>query len=156
MKKIITLMTIALVGALSFTSCNKDKEETDEITNTMEIRGSKLPVTMAIYAIYDDFVNFDMDAGKEESNLHGYGGFPKSYIGKTTQLKDEFFMSYNPMQGPSIDPVIKSGTVTVTQVSSNKLHVVVDAVETNGDKLLINCAVYDETKIDWNTFEYTK
>ena len=154
MKRIITIVAIALVSALAFSSCTKDK--TDEITNTILIRGAKLPVTMGMYAIYDDFVNFDMDAGAEASNLHGYGGFPKSYIGKTTQLSGQFFMSYNPMEGPSIDPVIKSGTVTITEVEPHKLHVVVDAVETSGDKFQINCAAYDETVINWDTFKYTK
>lgn len=154
MKKILIIATIALAGVLAFSSCTKD--ETKEITNTMEIRGAKLPVNMAMYAPYDDFVNFDMDAGPEASNLHGYGGFPLSWIGKTTQLNGHFFMAYNPEEGPSINPEIKSGTVTIIQVATNKLHIIVDAVETNGDKLLINCAAYDETTIDWETFKYTK
>lgn len=153
MKKIITIVAVALLSALAFSSCNKDKVD---ITNTILIRGSKLPVTIGIYAIYDDFVNFDMDAGPEASNLHGYGGFPKAWIGKTTQLSGDFFMSYNPMEGPSINPRIKSGTATITQLEPNKLHVLVDAVETDGVKFQINCVAYDETKINWDTFKYTK
>lgn len=153
MKKIFAIVAIALVSALAFSSCTKEKTE---ITNTMQIRGAKLAVTMAMYAITDDFVNFDMDAGPEATQLHGYGGFPKAWIGKTTQLNGDFFMSYNPMEGASIDPVIKSGTVTITQVAANKLHIVVDAVETSGEKFQINCAAYDEFTIDWDTFKYGK
>ena len=155
MKKFFVILTVALVSALTFTSCTKDNAQ---ITNTLTVRGAKLAVNMAMYAVYQEegegYVNFDLDAGPEATQLHGYGGFPSSWIGKTTNLSGAFFMSFNPMEGPSIDPVIKSGTVTVTKLTDGRLHVVVDAVETNGDKLLLNVGSYDETKIDWDNFNF--
>ena len=150
MKKILVILAVALASALAFTSCTKDKDNS-QITNTLTIRGSKLAINMAMYAIYQDYVNF----GPEATQLHDYGGFPSSWIGKTTNLDGPFFMSFNPMEGPSIDPVIKSGTVTVTKLTDGRLHhVVVDAVETNGDKFLMNVGAYDETKIDWDNFNF--
>ena len=157
MKKVFAIIAIAAIGALFFTSCNKGGTKDDEktaITNTLNIRGSSLPVRMCIYAIYDEFVNFDIDAGSEDAGLHGYGGFPADWIGKTTQLSGPFFLSFNPMSGPSIDPEIKSGTVTITQLETGKLHVVVDAVETDGTKFALNSASYDETTIDWDKFKF--
>ena len=131
MKKLFIVLTIAIAGALAFTSCTKDKDNS-QVTNTITIRGSKLAINMAMYAIYQEqgegYVNFDLDAGPEATQLHGYGGFPSSWIGKTTNLSGPFFMSFNPMEGPSIDPVIKSGTVTITKLTDGRLHVVVDAV----------------------------
>ena len=155
MKKILAILAVALAAALAFTSCKKD----DVASNTLTIRGAKLNVSTAIYAIVQDegqgFVNFDIDAGPEATQLHGYGGFPAEYIGKTTPLEGDFFLSFNPMSGPSIDPVIQSGTVTVTQVSGGKIHVKVDAVETNGEKFIMDCVAYDETQIDdWEHFQY--
>ena len=144
MKKLFTILAITLAAAMAFTSCKKDEAD----TNVLIIRGSKLPVTISLYAIYQDQVNFDVDAGPEATNLHGYGGFPASWIGKTTQLNGNFFLSFNPMQGASIDPVIKSGTVTITQIDDAHIKVVVDATETNGQPLALNCIAYDETKVD--------
>jgi hypothetical protein len=158
MKKVFAIIAISVLGVLLFTSCTKGGTKEDEktaITNTLTIRGGSLPVRMCIFAIYDDNVNFDLDAGTEDAGLHGYGGFPASWIGKTTQLSGPFFMSFNPTSGErSIDPEIKSGTVTITQLETGKLHVVVDAIETNGDKFSLNTASYDETNIDWDNFTF--
>ena len=145
------------------TENNNGGDEGDDQTkpsgNVLVIRGSELPILISVYAIYEEegegYVNFDVDAGPDEDhNLHGYGGFDAAWIGKTTQLEGNFFLSFNPMEGPSIDPVIKSGTVTVTQVAEGKLRVEVDAVETNGEAFKLYCNSYDETKIDWDNFKY--
>jgi len=103
---------------------------------------------MALYAKYDDFYNFDLDAGGE-NGIHGYGGFEASMVGKTTALSGPFFMSFNPMSGPSINPVIKSGTVKITEVEKG-LHIVVDAVEENGEALKMNVLAEDEFKKVWD------
>ena len=148
MKRFFSILAVALAFVAAFSSCKKDDEE-EKITNTITIRGTTLNIRMALYAKYDDFYNFDLDAGEEDSNLHGYGGFEASMVGKTTDLKDDFFMSFNPMSGPSIDPQIKSGTVKITEVEKG-LHIIVDAVEYSGDKFKINVLAEDEFKKVWD------
>ena len=147
MRKFFSILAVALAFAAVFSSCNK--EEDDEITNTITVRGATLKINMALYAKYDDFYNFDLDAGGE-NGIHGYGGFDASLVGKTTDLRGPFFMSFNPMSGAaSIDPVIKSGTVKITEVEKG-LHIVVDAVEESGDKFKINVLAEDEFKKVWD------
>ena len=148
MKKIFSILAVALAFVAAFSSCKKEDEE-EKITNTITIRGATLNIRMALYAKYDDFYNFDLDAGEEDSNLHGYGGFEASMVGKTTDLKGQFFMSFNPMSGNSIVPQIKSGTVKITEVEKG-LHIVVDAVEESGDKFKINVLAEDEFKKVWD------
>ncbi len=147
MKKLFRILVVALAVVTAFSSCQKDEEE---ITNTLTVRGSTLKIRMALYAKYEDYYNFDLDAGGEDSGLHGYGGFDASWVGKTTDLKGRFFMSFNPQAGgSSIDPVIKSGTVSITEVKGG-LHVVVDAIEEGGEKLKLNVLAEDETKKVWD------
>lgn len=148
MKKILSILAVAIAFMAAFSSCKKDKEE-DTITNTITVRGATLKVDMALYAKYDDIYNFDLDAGGE-NGIHGYGGFEAEMVGKTTPLKGPFFMSFNPMSGAaSIDPVIKSGTVKITEVE-NGLHIVVDAVEESGDAFKMNVLAEDEFKKVWD------
>ena len=145
------ILGLVCAAGLVFAVSGCDKEDEAAISNTMTIRGTTLKIDMALYALYDDYYNFDLDAGGE-NGLHGYGGFDAAWVGKTTDLKGPFFMSFNPMEGNSIDPVIKSGTVKITEVKGG-LHVLVDAVEENGDKLKINVLAEDETKINWEERE---
>ena len=145
MRKLFGILAIMLAFAAAFSSC---KKEDPEITNTLTIRGTTLTINMALFAKYDDFYNFDLDAGGD-NGLHGYGGFPAEYVGKTTDLKGPFFMSFNPMTGNSIDPVIKSGTVKITEVEKG-LHIIVDAVEEGGDKFKMNVLAEDEFKKQWD------
>ena len=120
MKKVFAIIAIAAIGALFFTSCNKGGTKDDEktaITNTLNIRGSSLPVRMCIYAIYDEFVNFDIDAGSEDAGLHGYGGFPADWIGKTTQLSGprvKFAVIKHLLLTESLVFTLPSSPITVT------------------------------------------
>ena len=149
MKKLFSiLLGLVCAAGLVFAVSGCDKEDEAAISNTMTIRGTTLKIDMALYALYDDYYNFDLDAGGE-NGLHGYGGFDAAWVGKTTDLKGPFFMSFNPMEGNSIDPVIKSGTVKITKVEGG-LHVLVDAVEENGDKLKINVLAEDEFTKKWD------
>ena len=54
----------------------------------------------------------------------------------------KIFLSFNPQQGPSIDPVIKSGTCKITEVSGG-LNLIVDAVEQGGDKFKMSVFLED-------------
>ena len=146
MKNFFRILAVALAFTVAFSSCSKEQD--DEITNTITLRGSTLTINMALYAKYEDYYNFDLDAGGD-NGIHGYGGFEASMVGKTTDLKGPFFLSFNPMSGPSIDPVIKSGTVKITEVEKG-LHVVVDAVEEGGDIFKINVLAEDETQKVWD------
>ena len=150
MKKLLVFAALLLAFSVAFISCNKDD---DEITNTMLIRGTKLPIGQGLYQFYQDqdggYYNLDVETTMKDDNLHGYGGFPASYVGKTTDLKGAFFLSFNPMTGNSIDPVIKSGTVKIKEVKGG-LHIIVDCVETNGDKFTMNFLAEDETKKVWD------
>ena len=161
MKKLFSIIlglvcAAGLVFAVS--GCDKDNENEDgTISNTLTIRGTTLNVRIALYQLYEDqeggFYNFDVDAGSPDNGLHGYGGFDAAWVGKTTDLKGPFFMSFNPQQGGhSIDPVIKSGTVKITEVEGG-LHVLVDAVEESGDKFKLDVLAEDETKINWEERE---
>ena len=146
MKNFFRILAVALAFSVAFSSCSKEQD--DEITNTITLRGSTLTINMALYAKYEDYYNFDLDAGGD-NGIQGYGGFEASMVGKTTDLKGPFFLSFNPMIGPSIDPVIKSGTVKITEVEKG-LHVVVDAVEEGGDVFKINVLAEDETQKVWD------
>ena len=132
-------MAIALAFMAAFSSCTNDDDE-ETASNTMLLRGTTYKIVHVQCGVSDDFVNVDVDT--EEGVLHGHGGFPASYIGKTTDLEKNFFLSFNPQSGSSIDPVIKSGTVKVTK-SGKIIHVVVDATEDSGQKFTMNFEAED-------------
>ena len=156
MKKLFSMILgLVCAAGLVFAVSGCDKED-GEISNTLTIRGTTLNVRIALYALYEGedggYYNFDVDAGDPDTGLQGYGGFDAAWVGKTTDLKGPFFLSFNPMDGNSIDPVIKSGTVKITEVKGG-LHVLVDAVEENGDKFKMDVLAEDETKINWEERE---
>lgn len=158
MKKLFSMILgLVCAAGLVFSVSGCTPEDEGGISNTLTIRGTTLNVRIALYQLYEDeegaYYNFDVDAGSPDNGLHGYGGFDAAWVGKTTNLKGEFFMSFNPQDGGhSIDPVIKSGTVKITEVKGG-LHVLVDAVEENGDKLKLDVLAEDETKINWEERE---
>lgn len=145
----IILSLVCTAGLLiAVNGCHKEDDD-DSISNTLLLRGTTMKINMALFAQYDDFYNFDLDAGGDHG-VHGYGGFEAAWIGKTTDLKGPFFMSFNPQDGgSSIDPVIKSGTVKITEVKGG-LHILVEAVEENGQKLKIDVLAEDEFKKNWD------
>lgn len=152
MKKLFSIILgLVCAAGLVFTVSGCNKEDA-KISNTLTLRGTTLKVELAMWQLYEaedgGYYNFDLDAGGEHG-VHGYGGFDAAWVGKTTDLKGPFFMSFNPQDGGrSIDPVIKSGTVKITEVEGG-LHVLVDAVEESGDKLKLDVLAEDETKINW-------
>lgn len=151
------ILGLVCAAGLVFSVSGCKPEDEGGISNTLTIRGTTLNVRIALYQLYEDeegaYYNFDVDAGSPDNGLHGYGGFDAAWVGKTTNLKGEFFLSFNPQSGGhSIDPVIKSGTVKITEVKGG-LHVLVDAVEENGDKLKLDVLAEDETKINWEERE---
>lgn len=158
MKKLFSIILgLVCAAGLVFAVCGCNKEDETKISNTLTIRGTTLNVRIALYQLYEDqeggYYNFDVDAGSPDNGLHGYGGFDAAWVGKTTDLKGPFFMSFNPQDGGhSIDPVIKSGTVKITEVEGG-LHVLVDAVEESGDKFKLDVLAEDETKINWEERE---
>ena len=137
MKKFFRILAVALAFVAAFSSC---KKEEDTISNTMTVRGQTYEIVHAICANMQGFCNVDVDT--EGGVLHGHGGFESSLIGKTTDLKGDFFLSFNPQQGPSIDPVIKSGTCKITEVKGG-LNLIVDAVEQGGDKFKMSVFLED-------------
>lgn len=136
MKKILFLALAAFMS-MALLSCNK---EDDAVTNTMTVRGQNYKIVHAICANMQGSCHVDVDT--EGGVLHGYGRFESSLIGKTTDLKGDFFLSFNPQQGPSIDPVIKSGTCKITEVKGG-LNLIVDAVEQGGDKFKMSVFLED-------------
>ena len=104
----------------------------ESVSNTLTLRGSTLNITSALYFRN----NLDFFAG-EENEIKGFGTFESDWVGKTTVLWGPFFMSFNPMEGNSIVPVIKTGTVKITEME-DVLHVLVDAVEEDGQKFKID------------------
>ena len=138
MRKFFSILAVALAFVAAFSSCKKEEEDT--ISNTMTVRGQTYKIVHAICANMQGFCHVDVDT--EGGVLHGYGGFESSMIGKTTDLKGDFFLSFNPQQGPSIDPVIKSGTCKITEVKGG-LNLIVDAVEQGGDKFKMSVFLED-------------
>lgn len=136
MKKILFLALAAFMS-MALLSCSK---EGDAVTNTMTVRGQNYKIVHAICANMDGYCHIDLDT--QGDGLHGYGGCDASMIGKTTDLKGDFFLSFNPMSGNSIDPVIKSGTCKMTEVKGG-INMVVDAVEESGDKFKISVFLQD-------------
>lgn len=133
----VALFTLTLV------SCSDDEEDGNEITNTMVLRGQTYPIEMALYFAEENGQFYNLDCDTQGGTLHGYGGFEGSWVGKTTQLKGNFFLSFNPQTGRSIDPVIESGSVTIKKVS-NGLFILVDCKEEGGEKFTMNFLAKDE------------
>ena len=141
MKKFFSILVVALVAIAAFSTVSCKMEDDSKVTNTMTVRGSTYKIVHAICAIQNGFVHMDVDT--ENGVLHGYGGFEEELIGKTTDFKGkDFFLSFNPQSGPSIDPVIKSGTCKITEVSGG-LNLIVDAVEQGGDKFKMSVFLED-------------
>ena len=137
MRKLFSILAIALAFVAVFSSCKKEEAT---VSNTMTVRGQTYKIVHAICANMQGFCNVDVDT--EDGVLHGYGGFESSMIGKTTDLKGNFFLSFNPQQGPSIDPVIKSGTCKVIEVEGG-FNLIVDAVEQGGDTFKMSVFLKD-------------
>ena len=137
MRKLFSILVIALAFVAVFSSCTKEE---DEITNTMTLRGQTYKIVHAIGANFDGFYSVDVDT--EGEGLHGYGGFEASMVGKTTDMKGDFFLSFNPMSGNSIDPQIKSGTCKITEVKGG-VNLIVDCVEVGGDKFKMSVFLQD-------------
>ena len=144
MKKFM-LFAVALF-TLTFVSCGDDEEEGGEITNTMLLRGQTYPIEMALFFAEQGGQFYNLDCDTKGGTLHGYGGFEGSLIGKTTPLPGPFYLSFNPQQGRSIDPVIKSGSVTIKEVKDG-LFILVDCVEESGEKFMMNFLAKDEEKM---------
>lgn len=146
------LFAVALV-TLTLFSCSDDDDNDSgsgsSITNTMVLRGQTYPIEIALYFAHEDGQNgkfYNLDCDTKGGGLHGYGGFEGALVGKTTPLKGRFFLSFNPQSGPSIDPVIESGSVTIKQVSDG-LHILVDCKEEGGEKFTMNFLAKDEEKM---------
>jgi hypothetical protein len=139
MRKLFSILAIALVAVAVFSSCNKE----ENVTNKMTLRGHTYSIEHAICGNFQGFYNLDVDTTGGDDNIHGYGGFDAEWVGKTTNLSGPFFLSFNPMSGPSIDPVIKSGTVKITETKGG-LNIKVDCVETTGDKFTMDFFAEDK------------
>ena len=50
MKNFFRILAVALAFSVAFSSCSKEQD--DEITNTITLRGSTLTINMALYAKY--------------------------------------------------------------------------------------------------------
>lgn len=138
MRKLFSILAIALAFVAVFSSCKKEDEE---VTNTMTLRGQNYTFVHAICANFGGAYRVDVDTAGEYG-LHGFGEFEASMVGKTTDLKGDFFLSFNPMSGNSIDPQIKSGTCKITEAKGG-LNLIVDAVEQGGDKFKMSVFLED-------------
>ena len=138
MKKILFL-AFAVLMSLALLSCKKEK---DEVTNTMTLRGETFKIVHAICRDSGDFWDVDLDTSGE-NNLHGYGGFESKMLGKTTDLKGDFFLSFNPQSGGSICPNIKSGTCKITEVKGG-INIIVDSIEEGKDAYKFKMSVFVE------------
>ena len=154
MKKLFSMMlglvcAAGLVFAVS--GCDKEGENEGTITNTMVLAGTTYEFELVMYHEGHGGPDFyHLDCETKNSVYHGHGEFPKSWVGKTTNLeKGEFFEEFNPQEGSSYKPNIKSGTIKITETEKG-LHIVVDAVETSGDAFKMNVLAEDESKIDWS------
>ncbi len=143
------MLALACVAGLVFavSSCDNKDEEEVEVTNTMILGGNTYEFEMVIYAEGHQEGAYHLDCDTKNSVYHGHGEFPKSWVGKTTELKGEFFEEFNPQSGASYKPDIKSGTIKITKKDKG-LHILVDAVETSGSKFKMN--VLAETEADFN------
>ena len=145
MKKLFSIILgLVCAAGLVFAVSGCNKEDETKISNTITIRGATLELDHAIYSTHEGITGLHVQTKGGDKGLFGWGDFDSAWIGKTTNLKGEFFMSFNPNDGgPSIDPEIKSGTFKVSKVEKG-LHVIVDAVETNGDAFKMNFLAEDE------------
>ena len=131
MKKLFSMILgLVCAAGLVFAVSGCDKED-GEATNTMTLRGETYEIVQSVCFTAGDMVH--VDATTKNGVLHGFGEMPASWVGKTTNLKGEFFQSFNPQEGSSYELDIKSGTIKVSKTEKG-LHIIVDAVETVGKK----------------------
>ena len=127
MKKLFSMILgLVCAAGLVFAVSGCDKED-GEATNTMTFRGETYEIVQSVCFTAGDMVH--IDATTKDGVLHGHGECPASWVGKTTDLKGEFFQEFNPQEGASYVPNIKSGTIKISKTEKG-LHIIVDAVET--------------------------
>ena len=145
MKKLFSMILgLVCAAGLVFAVSGCDKEDEAAISNTMTLDGTTYEFEAVIYHeghMSADYYHLDCDT--KNSTLHGHGEFLKSWVGKTTDLKGEFFEEFNPQSGDSYIPNIKSGTIKITKTEKG-LHIIVDATETSGKAFKMNVLAEDE------------
>lgn len=135
MKKIL-LLAIALVAALSISSCTKDDTN---ITNTLVYNGKTYKVDFQSYVGQDN--SFDSDIHfLEDSDLEAAWGmmWAVGKLGSYTLPANEsdFYLTKNTYPDYSID--FKSGTAKVWVDDNNHVCLVADGVLTDGKKFKLS------------------
>ena len=150
-KKLFFVATL-FAATFAFSSCSDDEEE-NSISQTLEIGGTKYQNAIGFYHQMqgESEINIDIDVKiSEENEIHGFGYFDESLIGKTVDLTTEsmFNISFNyleedPVYHMNFTPQYKSGTLTIKKVSDG-IHILLNSVNADDRAFNMDVLLVDE------------
>lgn len=144
----------ACISAFAFISCDDEEgtEEGNAISQTIEIAGVKYSNVLGLYHQSEgsDEIHIDIDTNiAGDDNVHGYGGFDASLIGKTVDMaKDPLFnIAFNFMDGGYFEPRYKSGTLTITKKDKG-YHILLNSVHADDSAFKMDMLLIDEEEFN--------
>lgn len=141
------------ISALAFVGCSDDeKDEENAISQTIEIAGVKYSKVLGLYHQSEgsDEIRIDIDTDLSgENNVHGYGYFDASLIGKTVDMATNslFNIAFNFMDGGYFEPQYKSGTLTITKKDKG-YHILLNSVHADDSAFKIDMLLIDEEEFN--------
>ena len=146
----VCVSAFAIIGCTDDDNNNKGNE--NAISQTIEIQGVKYSNVLGLYHQFEgeDEINIDIDTDfTGDNNVHGFGYFDASLIGKTVQLTDDsqFNISFNYMTGGNFTPRYKSGTLTITKKDKG-YHILLNSVNADDSAFKMDMLLIDEEEFN--------
>lgn len=140
------------ISAFAFVGCTDDEEEENTISQTIEIQGIKYSKVLGLYHQFEgsDEINIDIDTNiAGDDNVHGYGYFDASLIGKTVDMAQDslFNIAFNFMDGGYFEPRYKSGTLTITKKDKG-YHILLNSVHADDSAFKMDMLLIDEEEFN--------
>lgn len=150
--KKLLFMAAVCIAAFTFTSCDNDDDDDDAISQTIEIDGVKYSKVLGLYHQWEGSsdINMDIDTNIQgDDNVHGYGYFDASLVGKTVDLTTDslFNIAFNFMNGGYFEPNYKSGSLTIKKVS-NGYHILLNSTQTDNKAFKMDLILIDEEEFN--------
>ena len=137
------------IAAFSFTGCDDEKDDDNNaISQTIEINGIKYQNVFGMYFQDSESSEIHIDIDTEyngDDNVHGYGFFDASLIGKTVDLTTDslFNIAFNYMDGGYFEPQYKSGSLTIKKVSKG-YHILLNSTQADNKAFKMDLLMIDE------------
>lgn len=157
--KLIKLLSLSALLAI-FSACNTDDAE---VKNILIIHGQEYKIERALYANYGqespNMYRLDMDTvefGSKDSpdSIHGYGDFEWDGNDITIDVTkhDPLYASgFNWNQGGYYDAGhFKSGTQTIKNGKDGIIILIIDCVDSAGERFYLNVGAQNEATYQWD------